>query len=308
MSEKQQELTNDGGESVTYTLRNIPADIDRVITDLAYSARKPKATFLREFLEDSFRDVIDSFSLKNPLIASLDEELARYLGAEVMDKRFQSHYITRWNQEYQKLLGISTEDELRRVVLNNAPYLQVRATQVVKGWSRIPRGISLTFSLFAEIAGRDRETIDRAWKKIFYSQLPETKHRFYQDIEAIRALKKLPVLSGYSWMKDNITVRIYRPEDYAYGAWRVALTLPENYASQMWNIPFPDLEGRRFTADPGYGALISPEPDSWDQAFCFVDGICELHLYTNGVEEDQNPTPLPDVAQALIKTVDYHLL
>ncbi|MDX6019752.1 hypothetical protein SIL08_05535 [Scandinavium sp. V105_16] len=308
MSEKEHDMTNDGGESVTYTLRNIPADIDRVITDLATHARKPKATFLREFLEDSFRDVIDSFSLKNPLIASLDEELACYLGAEVMEKHFQSHYITRWNQEYQKLLGISSEDELRRVVLNNTPYLQVRAAQVLKGCSRIPRGISLTFSLFAEIAGRDRETIDRAWNRIFYSQLQEKKHRFYQDIEAIRALKKLPVLSGYRWTKDDITVRIYRPEDYAYGAWRIAITLPENYAIQMWNIPFPELEGRRFTADPGYSALISAEPDRWDQAFRFVDGACELHLYTNGVEEDQNPTPLPDVAQALLSVVEYNLL
>ncbi|MDW9200218.1 hypothetical protein SE959_25755 [Escherichia coli] len=70
MSEKEHDMTNDGGESVTYTLRNIPADTDRVITDLASHARKPKATFLREFLEDSFRDVIDSFALKNPLIAS----------------------------------------------------------------------------------------------------------------------------------------------------------------------------------------------------------------------------------------------
>ncbi|EPD7257942.1 hypothetical protein ACSDZI_003995 [Escherichia coli] len=100
MNEKEHDMTNDGGESVTYTLRNIPADIDHVITDLATHARKPKATFLREFLEDSFRDVIDGFALKNPLIASLDDELASYLGAEVMEKRYQSHYITRWNQEY----------------------------------------------------------------------------------------------------------------------------------------------------------------------------------------------------------------
>ncbi|KAB0990396.1 hypothetical protein AUN05_22815, partial [Cronobacter sakazakii] len=141
MSEKEHDMTNDGGESVTYTLRNIPADIDRVITDLATYARKPKATFLREFLEDSFRDVIDSFALKNPLIASLDDELASYLGAEVMEKRYQSHYITRWNQEYQKLLGISTEEELRRVVLTNTPFLHARADQVLKGWKKIPRGI-----------------------------------------------------------------------------------------------------------------------------------------------------------------------
>ncbi|EAO7604347.1 hypothetical protein DTC78_24260, partial [Salmonella enterica] len=180
--------------------------------------------------------------------------------------------------------------------------------QVLKGWKNIPRGISLTFSLFAEIAGRDRETIDQAWKNIFYSQLREKKHRFYQDIEAIRALKKLPALTGDSWTRDGITVRIYRPENYARGAWRVTLSLPENYATQMWNIPFPELEYRLFTADPGYSALISAEPDRWDKAFRFVDGVCELHLYTNGVEEDHNPTPLGDVAQALINVVEENLL
>ncbi len=258
--------------------------------------------------EDSFRDVIDSFALKNPLIASPDEELASYLDAKVMEQRYQSHFITRWNQEYQKLLGISTEEELRRLVLNNTPFLQVRADQVLKGWKNIPRGISLTFSLFAEIAGRDRETIDQARKNIFYSQLREKKHRFYQDIEAIRALKKLPALTGDSWTRDGITVRIYRPENYARGAWRVTLSLPENYATQMWNIPFPELEYRLFTADPGYSALISAEPDRWDKAFRFVDGVCELHLYTNGVEEDHNPTPLGDVAQALINVVEENLL
>lgn len=154
-------------QCATTTLRNIPAGIDRVITDLATHARKPNATFLREFLEGSFRDAIDSFALKNTLIASLDEELASYLGAEVIEKRYHSDLVTRWNQEYQKLLGISTEEELRRVVLNNTPFLNARADQVLKGWPRIPRGISLTFSLFAEIAGRDRETIDRAWNRIF---------------------------------------------------------------------------------------------------------------------------------------------
>ena len=308
MSEKEHYMTNDGGESVTYTLRNIPADIDRVITDLATHVRKPKATFLREFLEDSFRDVIDSFALKNPLIAPLDDELARYLGAEVMEKRYQSHYITRWNQEYQKLLGISTEEELRRVVLTNTPFLHARAGQVLKGWKKIPRGISLTFSLFAEIAGRDRETIDRAWNRIFYSQLQEKKHRFYRDIDVIRALKKQHAVCGYSWTRDDITVRIYRPDDYGYGAWRVLLVLDESVITQTWNIPFPELDGRRFTTDPGYDALISTAPDSWDKAFRFVDGICELHLYSNGVEEDQNPTPLPAVAEALIEAVVHVLL
>lgn len=161
-----------------------------MISDLAISAGKPKATFLKEFLESSFHDVIDLFSLRSPLVATLDDVLASELGAQVMTQRYGSHFVTRWNREYQNLLGISTEEELRRMLLNNTPYLRTRAVQVLKGWSAIPRGISLTFALFAELAGRNRATIDQAWTSIFYSQLPEARHRFYRDIDTIRALKK----------------------------------------------------------------------------------------------------------------------
>lgn len=308
MSDKERDTGSEGAESVTYTLRNIPAELDRVISDLAISAGKPKATFLREFLESSFHDVIDRFSLRSPLVATLDDALASELGAQVMTQRYGSHFVTRWNREYQNLLGIATEEELRRVLLNNTPYLRTRAAQVLKGWSAIPRGISLTFALFAELAGRDRATIDQAWTSIFYSQLPDARHRFYRDIDTIRALKKLHAICGYSWSRDDITVRIYRPDDYSYGAWRVLLVLDESVITQTWNIPFPELDGRRFTVDPGYDAMISTAPGSWNKAFRFVDGICELHLYSNGVEEDQNPTPLPAVADALIGLVEYELL
>ena len=68
------------------------------------------------------------------------------------------------------------------------------------------------------------------------------------------------------------------------------------------------MDALRYVDVPGYSALISAEPDRWDKAFRFVDGVCELHLYTNGVEEDHNPTPLGDVAQALINVVEENLL
>ncbi|MEI9539917.1 hypothetical protein V5081_21615 [Enterobacter cancerogenus] len=308
MSEKEHDMTNDSGESVTYTLRNIPAELDRVISELAISVGKPKATFLREFLESSFHDVIDRFSILSPLVATLDDALASELGTKVSEQRYQSHFVTRWNREYQELLQITTVEDARRVLMNNTPYLRERAIQVMKGWAAIPRGIALTFALFAEMAGRDKGTIDRAWNNIFYSQLPEARHRFYRDVDVIRALKKQHAVCGFSWTKDDITVRIYRPDDYGYGAWRVLLVLDQSVITQTWNILFPELDGRRFTTDPGYDAMISTAPGCWDKAFRFVDGICELHLYSNGVEEDQNPSPLPAVAEALINAVVHELL
>lgn len=240
-------------------------------------------------------------------MATLDDVLASELGAQVMTQRYGSHFVTRWNREYQNLLGISTEEELRRMLLNNTPYLRTRAVQVLKGWSAIPRG-SPDFRPVRGACwpgqGDHRPGLDQH----FYSQLPEARHRFYRDIDTIRALKKQHAVCGYSQTRDDITVRIYRPDDYGHGAWRVLLVLDESVITQTWNIPFPELDGRRFTTDPGYDALISTAPDSWDKAFCFVDGICELHLYSNGVAEEQNPTPLPAVAEALINAVVHELL
>lgn len=30
----------------------------------------------------------------------------------------------------------------------------------------------------------------------------------------------------------------------------------------------------------------------WDMGFVFREGVCELHLYSNGIPEDENPVPL----------------
>ncbi len=65
----------------------------------------------------------------------------------------------------------------------------------------------------------------------------------------------------------------------------VTLSLPEKLRHPDVEHPVPE-PNTAFTADPGYSALISAEPDRWDKAFRFVDGVCEFHLYTNGVEED----------------------
>lgn len=41
--------------------------------------------------------------------------------------------------------------------------------------------------------------------------------------------------------------------------------------------------------------------------FAFRGGICELHLYSNGIPEDENPVPLEEVVSELIKSVESRL-
>ncbi|HAL7526453.1 TPA: hypothetical protein H7C42_004542, partial [Escherichia coli] len=67
--------------------------------------------------------------------------------------------------------------------------LQLRARQVLHSqFAYIPRGLSLTLSLFNEIASRDAELIARVFNEIFYLAGTE---KFYSDINAIRAEMKL---------------------------------------------------------------------------------------------------------------------
>ena len=74
------------------------------------------------------------------------------------------------------------------------PYLQLLASQVLHSqFAYIPRGLSLTFSLFNEIAGRDAKLIDRVFNEILYSVGAE---KFYSVISAIRAEKKLEPIDG----------------------------------------------------------------------------------------------------------------
>jgi hypothetical protein len=73
--------------------------------------------------------------------------------------------------------------------MKNIPYLQLRAKQVLHSqFAYVPRGLSLTFSLFSEIASRDAITISHAFSELFYLIGAE---KFYSDINEIRSAMKL---------------------------------------------------------------------------------------------------------------------
>jgi hypothetical protein len=50
-----------------------------------------------------------------------------------------------------------------------------------------------------------------------------------------------------------------------------------------------------------------PEDGEPESGFAFVDGRCELDIYSNGCYEDYNPTLLPDVGEALAAVTDGRL-
>ncbi|HAU5565735.1 TPA: hypothetical protein JD264_18230 [Serratia fonticola] len=298
-------------ETTVYTIRGIRKSLDETINDLATYYGKPKATLIREFIEKHFSDHISNFEMNSPLVSTFDAEIADYIKADILDDRYSNFHITRTNHVFLKLLGIDSEEQLRTLLLNNAPYLRMRADQVCAGMVRIPRGLSLTFAMYAELARRDAAIIREAHDTIFnLFNLDEKSDRFYRDINQIRAeMKRQPVLpdTAISESGEKVIVTVYSPEDYAAEAWKVHIRLKDGVRSPKSGFAFPVLEKRLFIPDLPYRKVMISDSDEWDMGFAFRDGVCELHLYSNGIPEDENPVPLKRVVSELIGSIESRL-
>ena len=311
MSQVKPKKPQQDEETTVYTIRGIKKSLDDTISDLATYYGKPKATLVREFIEKYFSDHISNFEMNSPLVSTFDAEIADYIKAEILEDRYSNFHITRTNHVYLKLLGIDSEEQLRTLLLNNAPYLRLRADQVCAGFANIPRGLSLTFAIFAELASRDGATIREAHDTIFnLFNTEETSERFYRHINEIRQeMKRLPVLPDtvISESGDKVTVTVYSQKDYMSEAWRIHIRLKEGVRSPKSGFAFPSLEKRLFIPDQPYRKVLVSDSDEWDMGFAFRDGICELHLYSNGIPEDENPVPLKNVVSALISSIESRL-
>ncbi|EDH2826653.1 hypothetical protein GC738_23390 [Salmonella enterica] len=189
-----QEQEPDVNKTATLTVRNIPLDVDAMITMQASIVGKSKSDFLKEFLTQEFQDLIKNFSRTSPLVSLMDEELGKQFSIKVAEHWFENDMITGTNLQYKALLKLATHDDLQQIMMRNMPYLQLRASQVLHSqFAYIPRGLSLTFSLFNEIASRDANLIARVFDEIFYLVGAE---KFYSDINAIRVEMKLEPVDG----------------------------------------------------------------------------------------------------------------
>ncbi|UYU06698.1 hypothetical protein OHY99_25345 (plasmid) [Serratia marcescens] len=179
----------ESNKTATLTVRNIPNDVDDMITKQARSAGKSKSDFLKELLTAEFQDLLKNFSRTSSLVSLMDEELGKPFGVNVAKHWYENDMIAVTNLKYKAVLKLTTPDDLQQIMMKNMPYLQLRANQVLhSGFAYIPRGLSLTFSLFNEIAGRDESTIHKAFSEIFYLIGAE---KFYSDINDIRSAMKL---------------------------------------------------------------------------------------------------------------------
>ncbi|MYM32084.1 hypothetical protein GTP58_27505 [Duganella sp. CY15W] len=111
---------------------------------------------------------------------------------------------------------------------------------------------------------------------------------------------------------DRVVVHISKPEGYDPGAWRVFVKL-RNPDEAIWMgsiVPFrfPQLDKRRLHSDDEYRAVVGlPDFSGYELGGVFFNGEWRGHLYSNGIEEDQNPTPIDQVKESLRSHITAHL-
>ena len=129
-----------------------------------------------------------------------------------------------------------------------------------------------------------------------------------QPTSKVRELVEAFVQREYGRLEDRLTVHIYHPTDYDFGAWRVKMRL-RNPAAINWQgnpVPFafPQLPKRRLHPDEPYLSVVQqPGGNGYAIGGHFVNGTFEGHLYSNGIEEEQNPTSIEEVREALARVV-----
>lgn len=123
-----------------------------------------------------------------------------------------------------------------------------------------------------------------------YDAIHRTDSRRWQkSVMAAMARSVLPTLSA------GVRCQIFRPDRYAYGAWRVELTLGPGARRHMgpeFGFLLPRLPKRNWVCAADYGSPVT--------AGRVRDGRWEGDLYTNGIAEDENPTSIVDVHLAVV--------
>jgi predicted DNA-binding protein len=297
--------------TVDYTIRNIPKEVDATLSHLSVLTGTPKSVLVRELVIATYTDPIRIFSMLSPLVDALDQVIGQHCDLPVVPETMDSFHGTRWNHQLQKLLGIGTEDQLQKILIKNTPYLPQRADQVMAGRKSVLKGTSMWFALFVEVAFSDEEVIRQAWKSVYFAPTAERYYRYIEHINALRAMRQLaPCLSfGYEENYPFGHIRLFKPDHYEYGAWHIEITLTPEAAralpdrAAMSGLSFPTLKQRAFhaPAETGYSCAAIDDSGEYVPGFRFIEGRGEIDVYSSGVSEEKNETT-PGIVVAAVAT------
>lgn len=307
---------NESQGTVSVSLKGIPTDQGQALKEVARARDINQSALLREMVNASMGSILHVFCLKSPLVASLDQDIANYTGCQVMPAWSSMPPAPQFEAAFRDLLGIRTEDELTLILLRNAQYLRMRASQVMQSGQQFYGGTALYFALFCDVAGQDEQTIEAFWARAarFWAAWYR-RQDYYQQINQLRGVMGKAPANGLSEAHAKgvySLVSVFQDESGQKGHSHVLLTLrTENTqalpagAVDQFDLPF--CNGHILVPDPGYGAPVVFPNNVLGLKFHFREGACSLHCYTVEDARLGATQTLTEVAEALASNVDAPL-
>ncbi|WP_230863574.1 hypothetical protein [Enterobacter asburiae] len=316
MNSKTSAEQTDSQGTVSVSLKGIPTDQGQALKDVARARDINQSALLREMVSASMGSILHVFCLKSQLVASLDQDIAHYNGSIVLPAWNCAPPAPQFEAAYRDLLGIRTEDDLTRILLRNAQYLRMRASQALPRGQQFYGGTALYFALFCDVASRDEQTIEAFWACI--ARFWGTWYRrqdYYSQINQLRSIMGFdPAERLFEARAKGIysQAEIFEDESGEKGLRQVLLTLrTENTralppdAIKAFSLPY--CNGHILTPDPGYAEPLIFPNSVLGLGFRFREGTSSLHCYSVEDARIGDTQTLSELASALVDGVDETL-
>lgn len=177
-------------ETMSYTLRNVSPTLDATMSAIASVQGKSKNSLIIETLEREFYNPITTFARSSMLVQAMDAEISKKFGIQILESWYESPHTIQYDRYLSQKLKLDSEEKLNDLFKQNFPFIELRAKQLInRGYPRLPKGISLTFALFIEIAKSSEQII----REIRHDLFGFSEH-YYQEINEIRRALSLSLI------------------------------------------------------------------------------------------------------------------
>lgn len=308
---------NENEATISVSVKGVNASAGQAIKDISAFRGINQSALMREMLNGPMSSLIFVFIKKSALVASLDQEIAVFAGSSVVIGASTGGWDTRIDQAWLNLLNISNESDLTGVLLQNAPYLQLRARQCISPNTAIYTGAAMYCALFSELAARDYQTIEEAWSQIVcYWGQSYRRQDYYAHINQLRAARGLPAANPLTDAEaEGFYSRVYiLPEEESLSgvrtmmitikAWNWVMRLPE---STLCGFGLPEINGYFVIPAPAYTYIYQQSGKLATLGFRFRENTSVLYCHTIPGHMVENQVSLSEVARIYADAIDDKL-
>ncbi len=130
-------------------------------------------------------------------------------------------------------------------------------------------------------------------------------HPDADEARYVRSAKAALVREIIQVVSPWVNCRIFRPDAYDYGAWRVEMSLGQQALAMLGTsklvFDIPQHQQRLVVPDDGY--LFDINPAQGKHLGQFKDGIWAADVYSNGTPEDVNQVPIDQLRAQFVRNV-----